>query len=131
MAALSGIEPSTECGRHLSGLLLACPAWPARRARQSHGRDILLCACANIGVTVDGKVVVGRRLHHLAGVHRRLPQGQGSPLCLASVGSGMAAGAAFGFRAASSVGRRRHRIVVNNMSRFCTYDSCNEPAVEL
>ena len=37
-------------------------------------------ACANIGVTVDGKVVVGRRLHHRAGVHRRRPQGQSSPL---------------------------------------------------
>ena len=31
-------------------------------------------------VTVDGKVVVGRRLHHRAGVHRPRPQGQSSPL---------------------------------------------------
>ena len=30
----------------------------------------MLCACANIGVTVDGKVVAGHGLHHLAGVHR-------------------------------------------------------------
>ena len=68
--------------------------------------DLLLCACANIGVTVDGKVVVGRRLHHRAGVHRRRPQGQSSPLCtLASVGGGMAAGAAFAHPRAA-VGRR-------------------------
>ena len=44
--------------------------------------SLLLCACANIGdgVTFDGRVVVGRRLHHRAGVRRRHPQGQGSPL---------------------------------------------------
>ena len=34
----------------------------------------------NICVTVDGKVIVGRRLHHRAGVHRRRPHGQSSPL---------------------------------------------------
>ena len=33
----------------------------------------------NICATVDGKVVVGRRLRHRAGVHRRHPQGQSSP----------------------------------------------------
>ena len=50
----------------------------------------------NIGVTVDGtcKVIAGRRLRHQAGVHTHRPQGQSSPLC-ASVGGGMAAGAAF------------------------------------
>ena len=37
-------------------------------------------AAQTICVTVEGKVVVGRRLHHRAGVHRRRPQGQSSPL---------------------------------------------------
>ena len=46
----------------------------------SQRRPSALRTCTNIGVTVDGKVVVGRRLHHRAGVHRRRPQGQGSPL---------------------------------------------------
>ena len=32
---------------------------------QAHSGDLLLCACANICVTVEGKVVVGRRLHHI------------------------------------------------------------------
>ena len=36
-------------------------------------------------VTIDGKVVVGRRLHHRAGVHRRRPQGQSSPLPLSGL----------------------------------------------
>ena len=56
---------------------------------QAHGA-CQLCACANIGVTVDGKVVVGRRLHHRAGVHRReaSPTRQEQP-SLASVGGGM------------------------------------------
>ena len=31
-------------------------------------------------VTIDGKVVVGRRPHHRAGVHRPRLQGQSSPL---------------------------------------------------
>ena len=42
------------------------------------------CACANIGVTVDGKVVGSRRLHHRAGVHRTTGvahKAQRSPLC--------------------------------------------------
>ena len=34
----------------------------------------------NIGVTVKGKVVVGRRLRRRDGVHRPRPQGQSSPL---------------------------------------------------
>ena len=37
------------------------------------------------------KVVVGRRLHHRAGVHRRRPQGQSSPLSGLSGRGGMAA----------------------------------------
>ena len=65
--------------------------------------DLLLCACTNIGVTVDSKVIVGRRLHHRTGVHTActgvalLPTRPGQP-SLASAGSGMAAGAAFGQR---------------------------------
>ena len=79
----------------------------------------MLCSCANIGVTVEGKVVVGRRLQHRAGVHRRHPQGQGSPLCtLASVGSGMAAGAAFGQRRVRDVG------AVRSFSTLC---NVNDP----
>ena len=50
------------------------------RLTAAESGDLLLCACANICVTVEGKVVVGRRLHHRAGVHRRRPQGQSSPL---------------------------------------------------
>ena len=34
----------------------------------------------NIVVTVEGEVVVGRRLRRRAGVHRPRPQGQSSPL---------------------------------------------------
>ena len=34
----------------------------------------------NAGVTVEGEVVVGRRLRRRAGVHRPRPQGQSSPL---------------------------------------------------
>ena len=60
---------------------------------QAHGGGLVLCADDNIGVTVDGKVVVGRRLHHRAGVHKASPIRPGQP-SLASVGGGMAAGAA-------------------------------------
>ena len=53
-----------------------------------HSGDLLLCACgcANIGVTVDGKglrwssAVDSTRKQDRAGVHRRRPKGQGSPL---------------------------------------------------
>ena len=52
-------------------------------------------------VTVDGKVVVGRRLHHRAGVHRPHPQGQrSSHLSVASVGG--ARPAAMPLRAAAA-----------------------------
>ena len=57
---------------------MTLPHDPQGQAQSGH---LLLCACANIGVTVDGKVlVVGSRLHHRAGVHRHRPQGQSSPL---------------------------------------------------
>ena len=49
-------------------------------ALQSHGRDQRLCDCASCGVIVDSKDVVGRRRRHRAGVRRRRPQGQSSPL---------------------------------------------------
>ena len=64
----------------LIGVGMACAILFATGQRAIMMGDLLLCACANIGVTVDGKLVVGRRLHHRAGVHRRRPQGQGSPL---------------------------------------------------
>ena len=53
---------------------------------------------ANICVTVNGKVVVGRRPRHRAGVHRRHPQAtRPEQPSLPSVGGGMAAGAAFAY----------------------------------
>ena len=76
----------------------------------------------NIGVTVEDKVVVGRRLHHQAGVHRRRPQGQSSPPALSGLsrvavgsvgpapwarGPGMAGGRWCRIRAPSSGRRRR------------------------
>ena len=45
-------------------------------------------AAQTICVTVEGKVVVSRRLRHRAGVHRRRPQGQSSPNGSSRVGSG-------------------------------------------
>ena len=71
-------------------------------------------ACANVGVTVDGKVVVGRRLHHRAGVHRRRPQGQGSPLWPHPQWAA-AWPPRCRIRAASSAGRRRRPIFFNHM----------------
>ena len=75
---------------------------------------ILLCACANIGVTVDGKVVVGRRLHHRAGVHRHRPHKARAALCDLS---GQRHGRWWWCRiwAASSAGRRRRPIFFNHM----------------
>ena len=54
-----------------------CPFDP-----QTHSGDLLLCACPihwRHRPTVTGGRL-GRRLHHRAGVHRRRPQGQSSPL---------------------------------------------------
>ena len=65
---------STDC-RDCSGAGVHDP--------QAHGGGLVLCAhvlTTNICVTVDSKVVVGRRLHHRTGVHRPRPQGQISPL---------------------------------------------------
>ena len=47
---------------------------------QAHGGGLALCDCASCGVIVDSKDVVGRRRRHRAGVRRRRPQGQSSPL---------------------------------------------------
>ena len=54
------------------------------------------CACANIGVTVDGKVVIGRRLHNRAGDLACAGIAHKARAALSGlVGGGMAAGAAF------------------------------------
>ena len=107
------VVPETSVGRtqwHRLSAADTCLLVPS--GLQSHGRDLLLSAAQTICVIVDSKVVVGRRRRRRAGVHRHRPQGrlaarlkygtrhtssvQRSPLSsLASVGSGMAAGAAF------------------------------------
>ena len=47
---------------------------------QAHGGGLVLCAAQSCSVIVDSKVMVGRRRRHRAGVRRRRPQGQSSPL---------------------------------------------------
>ena len=50
-------------------------------ADQVHFRGMLqLCAAQTCSVIVDGKVAVGRRRRHQAGMRRCRPQGQSSPL---------------------------------------------------
>ena len=110
---------------------------------QTHGGDLsLLCACAHIGVTVtvDGKVVVGRRLHPSWRLHMRSrpspstthkARAGGSPLAVSWLQGGQrhahgAAGAAFGQRRECAVplavggpvrdvGGRRRPIFFNHM----------------
>ena len=55
---------------HVSGIA-GIAQEPVSMTPKLTAETILLCACANIGVTFDGKVAVGRRLHHRAGVHHR------------------------------------------------------------
>ena len=55
-------------------------AWGLRRSGGGTGSMLGVSADDKHCVTVDGKVVVGRGLRHRAGVHRRRPQGQSSPL---------------------------------------------------
>ena len=80
-------------------------------------------AAQTICVTVDGKVVVGRRLHHRAGVRTGVAHtrpGQPSLASGSSVGSGMAAGAAISGSVRSSAGRRPRRrpIFFNHTDRY-------------
>ena len=84
---------------------------------QCHGRDLLLSAAKTICVIVDSKEVVGRRRRRRAGVHRHRP----SPTrpeepSLALVGSGMAAGAAFGQRRVRDVGAVRSFLPIGWLS---------------
>ena len=62
----------------------------------ARGGGLVLCAAQTCSVIVDSKVAVGRRRRHQAGMRRCRPQRRPEEPCLASVGSGMAAGAAFG-----------------------------------
>ena len=111
--------------RHLSRVcscpvgLPVCAQWPA----EPHGRDILLFAAQTICVIVDSKEVVGRRRRRRAGVHRHRPliahkASERSPLRPHTVGSGMAAGAAFGQRRVRDVG------AVRSFSTLC---NVNDP----
>ena len=72
MIALSGIEPSTECNRQAASVQIRCVRVPAASQR--------LSITTNIASPSTVRCVVGRRLHHRAGVHRPRPQGQSSPL---------------------------------------------------
>ena len=86
-------------------------------AGEAHSGDLLLCACANIGVTVDGKVVVGRRLHHRSSwrAQASLARPQGYPRAALSGLSGQRQGRRYRIRAASRAGRRGRPIFFNHM----------------
>ena len=106
---------------------------------QAHSGDLLLCACANIGVTVTPSTVrwssavdsVSDRFHHRAGVHRTRPTHKARAALSGLSGRRHGAhGRWCRVRAPSSGRRSRVRPIFlrQYMERKCAIYSRNEPA---